>query len=115
MSQAPGQLDLCITKGLTFGPVTFTLQTTLGVPVNITGWAVSAEARGLLYGHTFDLLPTITDPVAGVVTMYMTDEQTALLNAAEYEWDMIFENAAGEKLGVYIEGALSLGTSITTP
>ena len=115
MSQSPGQLDLCITKGLTFGPVTFTLQTALEVAVDITGWSVSAEAQGVQYGHKFDLLPVITDATNGVITMYMTDEQTALLNPADYTWDMLFENDSGEKLGVYIEGSLSLGTSVTTP
>lgn len=60
----PYQLDLpTIWRGLPWGPTTITISDTNGVPVDLTGYTISAKTP------LFDLLPVITTPASGLVTL----------------------------------------------
>lgn len=61
----PYQLDLpTIWRGLPWGPTTITISDTNGVPIDLTGYTIGAKTSSGV-----DLLPVITTPGAGLVTL----------------------------------------------
>lgn len=111
----PAELDLSIVRGLTFGELTMTMYDLDDVLVDLTGWTAYAEAKECSNGLIIDLEPTITDAVNGVVVISFTDEETALLKLGTYTYDLIFENALGARLGVFLTGTLTITDPITKP
>jgi len=103
----PFNLPLTITKGITFGPVTFNFQQADASPFDLTNYKVFAHARRTKYAkEKIDLNPQITDAVNGTVVMQFTDEQTAVFMGGENNWDLILEAPAGARLGPYFAGKL---------
>lgn len=93
-----GKLDIEFTKGDDYSNVV-TLTTCVGTtstPINITGRTYTAKVRRVASQTTADAVftCTVTNAVAGEVTIYLTSAQTNLLNPADYKWDLQ-ENAGG--------------------
>jgi len=102
------ELDLTVTKGVTYGPVQFTMRDEDGDPIDFTDggeWKVLAYARPSKDSQfKIDLAPTFTDAAGGQFQIAFTDEQTLGQLAGRYHWDMIFESPAGERSGPYFAG-----------
>lgn len=105
----PFNLPLTVTKGITFGPVTFMFKQADASPFDLTDYKVFAYARRTKYAkEKIDLNPQITDAVNGTAVMQFTDEQTAVLMGGENGWDLILEAPTGERLGPYFAGKLKV-------
>jgi len=109
-------LDLRIYKGITLAPDTLEILDEDDEAIDITGWTVYAQARAWGFRTPMiDLLPTITTAATGIVTLALTDEETADLTPGVYRWDLIAENAAGARLGPYVGGLLIVQAINTVP
>lgn len=69
-------------------------------PIDLTGWSFWSQIRAVAGGAlTVDLVPQIdVDPTTGKVDLSKTDEQTAPYPVGNFAWDIIAENAGGERL-----------------
>jgi hypothetical protein len=114
----PGTFNFIIDRGVKFGPFTLTCKDatgSAGVAVNLTGWTVYADARSRGGVFAFSLGAEITTAASGKVTIVMTDEETDALTAGHYTYDLVFENASGERLGPYMSGTIEVNTLNTQP
>lgn len=111
----PFNLPLFITKGVTSTPVVFNFKDTDNTPFPLTDWQVKAHARRYKSEKDkLDLLPSITDPANGEVTMLaFTDEQTAAMTASDYGWDMLLTSPSGATTGPYFAGTLKIQETYT--
>lgn len=112
MATTPFNLDLEITKGVTYGPVVFNFKNQDGTPFDLTvggTWKIFAYGR-LTRGakNKIDLKPIITNAPAGEATVQFTDEETNAFMAGQYGWDMILEVPTGERIGPYFAGKLTI-------
>jgi hypothetical protein len=112
----PGTLNLQIYRGITFS-LTLTLTEDDGTtPIDLTGFTAYATARKQPTGAVkLDLAPEITDDAGGVIAIAFTDEDTAEFPAAELRWDLVLENAGGERLGPYLAGRCDILNPNTQP
>lgn len=112
----PGKLDLICRKGITFGPITLSLDDENGADFDLTGYSVFAEvktAKGA--GAVFlNLSPTVSNATAGQISISLTDTQTAALTAGTYGWDLVIENASGERTGPILQGEFEVEEIYTT-
>ncbi len=96
-----------IYKGTTWGPYVFTCKDGNGDPVDLTGYSAFAEARlhpsGCL---AFDLAPEITDAAGGEITFEFDKDETNTKPVGNFGWDLVLENAAGERKGPYAIGVV---------
>jgi len=109
----PGTFNITITKGTTFKAIVLTINP--DDPLDLTGWSAFAEVRASSGGSVvLDLAPSITDAAGGEITLTtLTDEQTALLPAGNYQWDLLLEDASGEIFGRVLAGRFSIIDKIT--
>lgn len=110
----PGKLDLTIWRGITFNPLVFNVKDGSGNPVNLTGWSVFAQSRNG-YSKHIDLQPVITNSVGGQVSIDLTKEETAAFSTGDQEWDLIFQQPSGNRLGPYISGTITVKDPVTVP
>lgn len=105
----PTFVPLTITRGIKFGPVTFTLTDANDAPTDLDGFTPFAHARKTPEGPlVLDLHPSVTAP--GVVTIpSLSDEETLALKKASLNWDLVFEeDSTGERFGPYFAGSLEI-------
>lgn len=112
----PGDLNLTLYRGATFGPVTFQCLNN-GVPTSLAGYVAKAEVRAAANKPlVLNLNPTIPTPSNGKVLIYFTDEQTtAFTMHGEFVWDLFLINPSGERLGPFLAGSFTIKTAITRP
>jgi len=112
----PATLDLTIYRGATFGPILITFLDDSGVAINLTGWNVFSDARGtVIRPVAFSLGAVFLNAVGGQVTLSKTDDQTNEIVSGDYGWDLFLENPAGERLGPFISGQVSVLGVYTQP
>lgn len=112
----PATLNLEVWIGATFGPVLITCNDSDSVAVDLTGWTAYAHVRKTKGGDlTLDLEPIITDAAEGEITITLTDEETAILTAGKYAWDLLLETDTGEILGPYLVGNFHIKQTYTEP
>jgi len=108
MATLPFNLDLTVTKGITYGPAEFNLKDEDENPFDLTlggAWKVISYARLTKdSARKIDLAPSITDAANGQFKIGFTDEQTLAQMAGNYRWDLILETPAGERIGPYFAG-----------
>lgn len=85
------------------------------IPSDITGWTPWAEIRTAPdQDLIFDLVPFISDPLGGIVTIpSIEDEQTILLPEGKFKWDFTMQNPLGRRFGPYIRGSFIIKSKIT--
>lgn len=112
----PAKLDLSITRGITFGPLTLVAQeSSVGPVVNLTGYTVFGDVRlDLQASVAFSLPLTITNAAAGEITLTYTDEQTMALPLGVYSWDMAL-SVGGVRLGPFLAGRVTVADINTRP
>lgn len=111
----PGNLDLVLYRGSTFGPVIIYAReedTTTVVP--LTGWLAHAKVRTKANGPlVVDLLPYISDGPNGQVTIpEIADEITPALPCGCFVWDLLLERPTGEILGPFLAGTFTIPTAV---
>lgn len=111
----PAHYPITVVRGVAFGPVEFHCKTTAGTPTPLTGCQAFAQVRvrpGA--APVADLMPVITDEAAGVVTIpKLTDEQTLTLPRGNFQWDLVLQDAAGDRFGPYVAGPFSVVDIVT--
>jgi hypothetical protein len=111
----PANYSMTIVRGVAFGPVEFHCKTAAGTPTPLTGCQAFAQVRvrpGA--APVADLLPQITDALGGVVTIpKLTDEQTLALPRGNFGWDLVVQDASGDRLGPYVAGPLIITDIVT--
>lgn len=110
-------LDLTIRRGITFGPVLIHCRNAANLPVNLTGWQAFAHARiSSASPLAFDLFPTISDPINGVVSIgEFSIYQTMEFRNGNYIWDLVLMNTADKRIGPLIGGTVVVETPSTLP
>jgi hypothetical protein len=108
----PATLNLTIYRGITLDSIIFNLKDGSGNPVNLGGWQVFAKSRNGT-GKVIDLNPLITNVAAGQVTISLDGTATNSFSTGEQQWDMIFQNPAGNKIGPYIDGKIFVKSTVT--
>ncbi len=105
----PFILPLTVTKGITFGPVTFNFKQADATPFDLTGYQVLAYARRYPNSkEKIDLAPQITDAANGTAVISFTDEFTLALTGGGYGWDLILEGPSGIRTGPYFAGPFKI-------
>ncbi len=103
--------NITVYRGVDFVE-TYTL-TEDSVAVNLTGWSVKAHVRRTASGPlVFDIAPTITTAVSGIVTIDISATNTRSLDVGTYYWDMIFNNGS-DWFGPWITGTFTVSDPIT--
>lgn len=112
----PVRFDISIFKGVTFSPITITVDSDSG-PMDLTGYTAYAQARLVTNQSTvINLAPVVTDGPAGQITLdSFTHTETSALTAGVYEWDLLIMSPTSVSIGPIIKGKLyvvSLNTVI---
>jgi hypothetical protein len=111
-----GTLNLTIIRGCTFEELILVMQDSLGNPVNIIGFTVSAQVR-LDAGSPVivDLNPTITDAANGEVTIpEISDDITPSFAAGVYHWDLLLEEMGTDNRQKMLTGRVYIQEKITS-
>lgn len=111
----PGPLDLTMIRGCTFEALTLTMQDSLGAAVNLTGFSVKAEVR-IQPGDpvVIDLVPQITTPASGIVTIPQIDDDTTnSYDAGTYQWDMILKESSDDNGQSVLSGRFYIKNKVT--
>ena len=88
------------------------VQTT-NAAINLTGYTLTSQVWDS--GRTTkaaDATMTITNAAGGLFTWKVTDTQTALLTADEYNYDILFTNGSGDK-EYWVEGTIYMSQGYT--
>lgn len=103
----PVDFPLKIRRQITFGPYVFICKDVNDTVVNLTGYTVQALARPQIESpNTLDLAPVITNAAGGEITIEFTDEETSAFLLGDYNYDLVLENAGGERLNPIVAGTL---------
>ena len=107
-SMAPAQLDLpTIWKSCTWFPVTFTwLDASTGNPFDLTGWTPVVRSRNI------NLNPQITNAHGGVVTLSLSQTQTASLKLGVEKWNWIWHDPANVIYPPSFSGSIEIKDAI---
>jgi len=103
-----------IDTGSTFGAV-ITVKGSDGLPLNLTGFSVSAYIRKSYASRThIDFNASVYSITGGQVRVSLTDEQTNGIKPGRYMYDIEIESPIGERLRVS-EGIIIFTPQITKP
>ena len=85
-----------------------------GDPFPLTGCNVSALLKDRKGNVILALAPVISDELGGIITISITDEQTAVLSPADYlKYDLILELSTGVILPPIVSGEVSIYNTVT--
>ena len=113
----PGTYDIVVHDRTTLNLI-FSLKDAAGNAVNLTGYSVAARATGStswLPDGPFDFVPTITNAVAGEITIKKTDVEIGTLEQGTKTkpvWDMIITDVAGDRTKI-LQGTFEIVSSQT--
>lgn len=105
--------ELQIDQASTF-EYTITLSNPNGTGFDLTSYnAVGQLKRNYSSSTSVSFSISYNTPATdGKVRLYLSDEVTAAMKAGHYVWDVVIENAAGEKFRV-IEGIAEVNPAVT--
>ncbi len=108
--------SIVISIGTTPRPIVVTVTDSAGDPFDLAGCTVSALLKDEAGAEIIDLAPAITDESGGIITIILTDEQTADLDPAiNLSWDLILELSDGRVLPPIVSGNGTIIRTITIP
>ncbi len=112
----PGRHNFTIYRGVAFGPKVFVFKDSTGAVIDLSGLTARAQARENVNGAVkVDLEPEVTDAAAGEVTMEFTLAEVTAMPAGKFQWDMVFEQGDGERIGPFVFGELKIPVLNTQP
>jgi hypothetical protein len=103
----PAQLDLTVYRGIDLQPVVVTVTDVNGNPINLTGWSVAFGAR------KFTGLASITNPIAGQVTIQANRQATKALPVGETPYDLILLSNGGVSFGPFVAGMMTVKETLS--
>ena len=112
MAIAPGTYDMTIQRRSDHS-VNFEAKDSSSAAINLTGYTLTSQVWDS--GRTTkaaDATMTITNAAGGLFTWKVTDTQTALLTADEYNYDILFTNGSGDK-EYWVEGTIYMSQGYT--
>jgi hypothetical protein len=105
--------DLYLDQGSDFS-VNLTVIAQDGTAMDLTGYSVMAKMRRSYYSIIcYDLGPTISDVLDGVITLSISSLLTSILWPARYVYDVTITSAGGLTSRVF-EGVLTVSPGITS-
>jgi len=109
-----GMAKLYANSGSTF-TATFTCKDSAGSVVNLTGHTARAMLRPEVSSATLTLnmAPTIPTPANGVISITITDEVTATIDAGLYYWDLVLDKAFDGSVQHLVSGTLNIKQQVT--
>jgi len=106
--------DFIIDIGTTPRSIAVTVTDSVGDPFPLAGCTVEALLKDRKGNVILDLSPVIANAVGGIITITITDEQTATLTPQSYlRWDLILELSDGRILPPIVAGDVSIINTIT--
>lgn len=111
MAISPGTYNITLQRRADYS-ITLQFKDSAGVPINLTGWTVAAQAWN--QGRTSkyaDFTVTYTNRSTGTVAIALTDEQTAIFPNEAY-YDVLLTNGSGLK-EYYLEGIIYVSEGYT--
>lgn len=109
-----GKYNVKHTAGASF-KLELLLKVNGGGAFDLTGCTAFAQVRKQA-GHEdmlIDLNPTITDALAGEITMSVADEVTVSWRAGFWQWDVIIELDDGSVTEPILSGSFLVSNSVT--
>ena len=105
--------ELQIDQASTF-EYTVTLSNPNGTGFDLTSYTATGRLKRSYSSSTaVDFNISYSTPATdGKVRLYLSDETTAAMKAGHYVWDVVIENASGEKFRV-IEGIAEVNPGVT--
>lgn len=103
----PAELDLTIYRGIDLQPVVITVTDSNGNPVNLTGWQVQSGAR------TFFGFASITNPLAGQITIQANRQLTKTYPVGQTPYDVIALSSGGVAIGLIVFGIMTIKESLS--
>jgi hypothetical protein len=117
-----GVIDLAGKQGTTWGPLTIALIIG-GSPADLTGYSVRGQMRKQYNSARAEtgLIFAITDPTGGVVSMSMSDVDSAAIScgatakdsASAYVWDMEIYKDSPKEVSRFFGGRIFIDPEVT--
>lgn len=106
-------INLLINQGADYD-ATFTITNEdNGLPLNLAGYTAEAKIKKSYTSSTFSSFTLeFVDRISGIIKISLTDEQTALLVARRYVYDILITSPNGVKTRV-IEGIIEVSPGVT--
>lgn len=112
----PGVLDLVIIKGCDFPGKTLRFRDAAGELVDVSEWTFEAQARlAVEKPLAFSLSVVPGTEATQAVIEPMTAEQTMLLTAGSYGWDLVPIQADDTRLPPPLAGVITVKAIFTRP
>jgi hypothetical protein len=116
MTIQPGNYDLTIYQGASFSQ-SFTWKDHTGTLVNLTGYSARLMARASLEAAAFITLTNANGGIVlggntGVITLLLSDEQTALISQTFGIYDLELETPSGQVIRL-LEGKVNMSKEVT--
>lgn len=104
--------NLYVDAGSTYSNI-ITITASNGQPLNLTGYTVASQMRKSYQSSTsYSFTATIYDAVAGKIRLTLTDEQSALIPAGRWLYDVEITSSSGVTSRV-VEGIVTVSAQIT--
>jgi hypothetical protein len=104
----PALLNFTLYRGSDFDPIVITVRDEdTENPIDLTNWGVIGKTRDT-NGTVIDLVPTITDPPNGQVTIGFSGAETLGFDVGRHPWDLVFIQPDGSPLGPYVAGDITV-------
>ena len=90
-----------------------TVSSTDGIPLDLTNYNVASQMRKSYQSSTgYNFTSSITNPIQGRVRVELSSEQSRLIPAGRYLYDIEVTSPSGEKTRV-VEGIVLINPEIT--
>jgi hypothetical protein len=107
-----GFVELTLEQGANFNTV-LDLKDAAGSILNLSGYSVAAQMRKSYYSTTaIDFTISVTDALAGSITMSMNSANTSVVTPGRYVYDVLLTSGTGIKTRI-IEGIVTVLPSVT--
>jgi hypothetical protein len=104
--------NLYVDAGSTYSNI-ITLAASNGQPLNLTGYTVASQMRKSFQSSTsYSFTATVYDAIAGKIRLTLTDEQSALIPAGRWLYDVEITSSSGVTSRV-VEGVVIVSPQIT--
>lgn len=105
--------EMQIDQGSTFSYLVSIKNLTDQAPFDLSGYTGTAHMKRSYKSLTISATFTVVVGLNGIVTLSLTDEQTALIKSGRYLYDVVIESPEGEVYRV-IEGIADVTPAVTT-
>lgn len=107
-----GFVELTLEQGANFTTV-LDLKDSGGGILNLTGYSAASQMRKSYYSNTAtSFAVTVTDALAGQITMTMNSANTSNVTPGRYVYDVLITSGSGVKTRI-IEGIVTVLPSVT--